>query len=398
MAVAVNMALMALSKAGIFCTEPYRVPLAGKVSHCLFDKTGTITTDQLVPVGLINYNSQTRSTGEDSQQNINDLSAALNNPPSSSSGSSGSVPNTPALSAVHSASAETAIILAACHSLVVLEDDDDKPIDPATYDASSASATPSASSSSSSVGMNLTGDPIELAAIQAIEWHWDGNTSTASPDGAIRKASIGLQIAHNQKRRLLSLPTDQRTPSYQKDLESVEKEIHTFERKVEESKRKASQALYNVVQVLQRHHFSSALQRMSVVVRCNNRGDSSSSSSSSSTSASRQSSSSSSGDSWYCLVKGSPEALRKLILSDHLPSWYTTTYEALARRGLRVLALAYKKVSGKDRPQEQSRSWVENDLYFGGFIAFECKIRADSAVVIQSLVQSDHKVAMLTGE
>jgi cation-transporting ATPase 13A1 len=54
MAMAVNMALMALNKIGIFCTEPFRVPLAGKITHILFDKTGTLTTDQLVPVGVIN--------------------------------------------------------------------------------------------------------------------------------------------------------------------------------------------------------------------------------------------------------------------------------------------------------------------------------------------------------
>ncbi len=37
-------------------------------------------------------------------------------------------------------------------------------------------------------------------------------------------------------------------------------------------------------------------------------------------------------------------------------------------------------------------------LHFGGFIAFECKIRADSGVVMSALIQSDHKVSMLTGD
>jgi magnesium-transporting ATPase (P-type) len=102
MAMAVNMALMSLMKTGIFCTEPVRVPLAGKVSHCLFDKTGTLTTDQLVPVGVINASDHISS--------------------SSSSSSSSSAP-VPPLSDVCQATGETAMVLAACHSLVVVQDD-----------------------------------------------------------------------------------------------------------------------------------------------------------------------------------------------------------------------------------------------------------------------------------
>lgn len=42
MAMAVNNSLMTLMKMHIFCTEPYRVPIAGKLNSCLFDKTGRL--------------------------------------------------------------------------------------------------------------------------------------------------------------------------------------------------------------------------------------------------------------------------------------------------------------------------------------------------------------------
>ena len=51
-----------------------------------------------------------------------------------------------------------------------------------------------------------------------------------------------------------------------------------------------------------------------------------------------------------------------------------------------------RPVSGQDSPAEQPRQWVESNLSFGGFIAFECKIRADSEIVVRSLLQADHKV------
>jgi cation-transporting ATPase 13A1 len=36
----------------IFCTEPFRIPSAGRVDVCCFDKTGTITAENLVVEGI----------------------------------------------------------------------------------------------------------------------------------------------------------------------------------------------------------------------------------------------------------------------------------------------------------------------------------------------------------
>ncbi|KAG2119211.1 hypothetical protein DEU56DRAFT_837395 [Suillus clintonianus] len=52
LSLAVNASLVALSKFAIFCTEPFRIPSAGRVDICCFDKTGTITAENLVLEGV----------------------------------------------------------------------------------------------------------------------------------------------------------------------------------------------------------------------------------------------------------------------------------------------------------------------------------------------------------
>jgi cation-transporting ATPase 13A1 len=128
MALAVNTALMALHKKGVMCTEPHRVPMAGTVQTCLFDKTGTLTTEQLVCRGAVTEFSK---SGKCKLKLLSDCS-----------------------------SLEMKLVIAGCHSLVDLESG------------------------------GVVGDPVELAAINAINWVYDGKNQSSGPSGHSNQLKI----------------------------------------------------------------------------------------------------------------------------------------------------------------------------------------------------------------
>ena len=284
MALAVQNSLMTLMKMQVFCTEPFRVPIAGKLNACLFDKTGTLTTDELVAVGVCNKDT---------------LVAA-------STSSKTAIDESTLLTPMTKVANEAGLVLAGCHSLVLIEGE-------------------------------VTGDPLESAALKAMRWQIDKDTGRATPLLATEKKQGGKAI---------EMP---RTP----DLPSC----RTTD-----------------VEVLARHHFSSKLQRMSCVIRdVKNRRI-------------------------YAVAKGSPEAIGLLLASK--PDGYDETSRLLAKRGFRVIALAYKSLLTTEsiETSKDTRSHCEENITFAGFIAFTCRVRRDTKAVLQRLTEGGMTVAMVTGD
>ncbi|VVC29292.1 P-type ATPase, transmembrane domain,P-type ATPase, phosphorylation site,P-type ATPase, cytoplasmic [Cinara cedri] len=96
-------------------------------------------------------------------------------------------------------------------------------------------------------------------------------------------------------------------------------------------------------------------------------------------------------------VKGAPEVLKSMLKS--IPSNYDCTYQELAGRGARVLALARKEMKfDPDDVKNLKRETLECDLDFVGFVVVSCPLKPDSKNVIKELQESSHMVTMITGD
>ncbi|TDG45395.1 hypothetical protein AWZ03_008161 [Drosophila navojoa] len=132
------------------------------------------------------------------------------------------------------------------------------------------------------------------------------------------------------------------------------------------------------LRIVQRYYFSSALKRMSVLagylIPFSNE------------------------ISYIGAVKGAPEVIMGML--KEVPADYEKVYLEYARRGARVMALGIKEFGslGGQRVRELKREDVECDLTFAGFVIISCPMKPDSKAVIKELVQSSHKVLMITGD
>lgn len=228
MALAVNSSLMTLMKMQVFCTEPFRIPTAGKLDYCLFDKTGTLTTDELVAVGVATPQVTEQSLREAEEKVKAEVRQAdLAKEQEEARGpqqrkpkpqqqqqpgqqaqqqgeekkpSSSATTSTAGLVPMIKSPGPIALVLGGCHACVLVDG-------------------------------KTAGDPIEAAALKAIQWEVSAaNTNVCKPKPEVAAApTFSSQMVVDG----LAIPP-------------------------------------GGVEILARHHFSSKLQRMSVVCRFKN--------------------------------------------------------------------------------------------------------------------------------
>lgn len=101
---------------------------------------------------------------------------------------------------------------------------------------------------------------------------------------------------------------------------------------------------------------------------------------------------------YLATVKGAPETLKAMFSS--VPSSYDSVYLAMSRKGARVLALGQRHLGVMSHQAVRSlkREQLESDLKFVGFLILSCPMKKDSMAVIREIINSSHRVAMITGE
>ncbi|KAG8014015.1 putative cation-transporting ATPase 13A3 [Nibea albiflora] len=129
--------------------------------------------------------------------------------------------------------------------------------------------------------------------------------------------------------------------------------------------------------IVRQFPFSSALQRMSVVVR--KLGE----------------------KHMDAYLKGAPEVVASLCKPHTVPQSFTETLETYTRQGFRVIALAHRQLESKlswHKVQNLSRDLIETNMEFLGLIIMQNKIKEETAGVLCELRQANIRTLMVTGD
>jgi cation-transporting ATPase 13A3/4/5 len=94
----------------------------------------------------------------------------------------------------------------------------------------------------------------------------------------------------------------------------------------------------------------------------------------------------------YVFAKGAPERINSITLDRQAN--LQESVDGYAKKGLRVLAVAYKEVDAVP----QTRSQCESELTLLGLLLLENNLKPDTAVIISNLSKANYNLKIISGD
>ncbi|XP_057594861.1 probable cation-transporting ATPase 13A4 [Hippopotamus amphibius kiboko] len=135
----------------------------------------------------------------------------------------------------------------------------------------------------------------------------------------------------------------------------------------------ASQVPVEGIAILHQFPFSSALQRMTVIVQ-------------------------EMGGDRLAFMKGAPERVASFCQPETVPTSFVSELQIYTTQGFRVIGLAYKKLQMEHHTTALMRDQVESDLIFLGLLILENGLKEETKPVLEELISARIRTVMITGD
>ncbi|XP_053420708.1 probable cation-transporting ATPase 13A4 isoform X3 [Nycticebus coucang] len=135
----------------------------------------------------------------------------------------------------------------------------------------------------------------------------------------------------------------------------------------------ASQVPVEGIAILHQFPFSSALQRMTVIVQ-------------------------EMGGDRLAFMKGAPERVASFCQPETVPTSFVSELQIYTTQGFRVIALAYKKLDNDSHTTAWTREEVELNLIFLGLLILENRLKEETKPVLEELISARIRTVMITGD
>uniref|UniRef100_A0A803T704 Cation-transporting ATPase n=1 Tax=Anolis carolinensis TaxID=28377 RepID=A0A803T704_ANOCA len=199
------------------------------------------------------------------------------------------------------------------------------------------------------IGGRLSGDPLDLKMFEATGW-------------VLEEPTMEETSRHDQIQPTVVRPPDRGAPGTPKGApEEEEEEVGVAPQ----------------IGLLVQFPFSSALQRMSVVTR---------------TLGEKR---------LTAYMKGAPEVVGSLCRQETVPENFSAVLESYTQRGLRVIALARRRLESKftwHKVQHVSRDLIESGMDFLGLAMLQNKLKPETVPVLAELRRACIRPVMVTGD